>query len=253
MQIDQDRLNRATVAGKAAAAFILFNFLSVFLPIGKIETATGELKLFPLSVRIFISQVMAVGISIYIIKSSGYSAKDFLKLKNPLKALKFYPKAILLLAMVWPIMIVVGAICGFFIYYFTNFKPSQHLFTKILANTSDPLTWLVLVFSACIIAPICEEIIFRGCLFPFFNVQMGKWPAVLLTSLVFGVIHMNVYQMMPIFVLAIVLQLLFIRYRNLYFPILFHSIFNGFSLLIVFASKFFDLSKFIEPVKAMLL
>ncbi len=50
---------------------------------------------------------------------------------------------------------------------------------------------LVMIFiGAVILAPLLEEIMFRGILFPSLRARMGLWPAAILSSFVFGAIHL---------------------------------------------------------------
>ncbi|MHB1468621.1 MAG: CPBP family intramembrane glutamic endopeptidase [Solirubrobacteraceae bacterium] len=41
----------------------------------------------------------------------------------------------------------------------------------------------------CVVAPICEEILFRGLIFTSLRNWKGPWPAALITGLVFGAVH----------------------------------------------------------------
>lgn len=50
---------------------------------------------------------------------------------------------------------------------------------------------LVVIFiGAVILAPVLEEIMFRGILFPSLRARMGMWPAAILSSFIFGAIHL---------------------------------------------------------------
>ena len=64
---------------------------------------------------------------------------------------------------------------------------------------------------AVVIAPVAEEFIFRGVLFPFVK-QLG-WPGWrgLASSLIFAFIHLNAPTFVPLFVLALALTWLYER------------------------------------------
>jgi membrane protease YdiL (CAAX protease family) len=50
-------------------------------------------------------------------------------------------------------------------------------------------TALLFVAMAVLVAPLVEETLFRGYLYPMFARSFGMWPAILLTGLLFGLMH----------------------------------------------------------------
>ena len=51
---------------------------------------------------------------------------------------------------------------------------------------------------ACILAPIGEELLFRGALFSWLRSRISAWPAILVTSALFAVVHFMPLVIMPI-------------------------------------------------------
>jgi len=80
---------------------------------------------------------------------------------------------------------------------------------------------------AVLLAPVAEEILFRGILYPAIK-QMG-WPRLALfsTSVLFGAIHGHLASFIPLCFLGAVFALLYDRTSNLLAPILAHSAFNA--------------------------
>lgn len=68
---------------------------------------------------------------------------------------------------------------------------------------SASLFWQIL--SAGILAPILEEIVFRGILFGNYRAAIGTWPAIIASSVIFGLMHYNLVQ----FVYALILGVYF--------------------------------------------
>lgn len=72
---------------------------------------------------------------------------------------------------------------------------------------------VALVFAAvCITAPIVEEIVFRGYLFPALTRWRGPWPAAALTGILFGAAHVAVHPpqyLLPLTVLGFALCLVY--------------------------------------------
>ena len=87
------------------------------------------------------------------------------------------------------------------------------------------------------LAPVAEEFIFRGMLYPFVK-QLG-WPRLALfgTSFVFAAIHMDAAIFVPLFVLALALTWLYEFTDNLLAPIAAHSLFNTANLVILLSQK----------------
>lgn len=89
--------------------------------------------------------------------------------------------------------------------------------------------WTVTYFGvfAIVVAPVAEEFIFRGMLFPFLR-QLGfpklAWFGV---SALFALIHMNAPAFLALFVFALALTWLYERTDNLLAPITAHALFNA--------------------------
>jgi CAAX protease family protein len=91
----------------------------------------------------------------------------------------------------------------------------------------------LLVLSAgltCVVAPVCEEFLFRGFIFSALRNWRGTWPAALTTGVVFGAVHASsapVADLVPLAVLGVGLCLLYQRTGSLYPCIAAHSLNNS--------------------------
>ena len=85
-----------------------------------------------------------------------------------------------------------------------------------------------------VIAPIVEEIFFRGFLFQGFRQKYGWMPAVFLSSAIFGAAHLDPVSLIPTFVLGCVLAYVYHRSNSVWPGILFHAAINSFSLCAVY-------------------
>jgi membrane protease YdiL (CAAX protease family) len=94
-----------------------------------------------------------------------------------------------------------------------------------------------LTFFAVALAPVAEEFIFRGMLYPFVK-QLG-FPKLALvgTSFLFALIHADKAIFIPLFVLALALTWLYEETDNLLAPIVAHSLFNAANLAVLHFSK----------------
>ena len=89
---------------------------------------------------------------------------------------------------------------------------------------------------AVVLAPVAEEFIFRGLLFPFIR-QLGfprlAWLGV---SALFALIHWDAATFAPLFVLALALTWLYNQTGNLLAPITAHALFNAVNLAVILGS-----------------
>jgi membrane protease YdiL (CAAX protease family) len=109
-----------------------------------------------------------------------------------------------------------------------NPKPEE-LLDKLGANETTSL----LVLSAaltCVIAPICEEFLFRGYVFTALRGWRGTWPAAVITGLVFGGVHAGsapALDLVPLAALGFGLCVLYRYSGSLYPCIVAHSLNNS--------------------------
>ena len=94
--------------------------------------------------------------------------------------------------------------------------------------TSD--SWLMvgmLVVFAVVVAPIFEELFFRGFAYPALKERLGVWKALVLVSAVFSLIHLHGPSIAPLFALAVALGLAYELTGSLLTPIIIHALFNA--------------------------
>lgn len=104
----------------------------------------------------------------------------------------------------------------------------------------DSASWrgtAVLGLIAIVLAPVAEEILFRGILYP--AIKRAGFPRTALwgTSILFAVIHGNLLTLLPLLVLAIALTLLYEATDNLLAPIATHAAFNAVNLIMLGLSE----------------
>jgi len=75
-------------------------------------------------------------------------------------------------------------------------------------------------------APVCEEIFFRGYLYPAMRGRFGLWGAALLNGLLFSVVHFSVFGLIGRTMAGVVFCFLYEYNDNLWSPIIAHAINN---------------------------
>lgn len=93
-------------------------------------------------------------------------------------------------------------------------------------GTDKVSVWMALATFA--LAPaVCEELAFRGFILSGLQRSRRRWLPIVISALLFGVIHMIPKQQFNAALLGLVLGLLAVRSGSLYPGILFHFLFNG--------------------------
>lgn len=92
---------------------------------------------------------------------------------------------------------------------------------------------IVAFLSVCLVAPICEELVFRGLIAKTLSTTVPSWLAIGVSSLAFGIVH---YSSGPIAIvyatsMGILFGWLFFRAKSLVPCVLAHALFNAASFL----------------------
>ncbi|MBT9311757.1 CPBP family intramembrane glutamic endopeptidase [Leptothoe kymatousa] len=113
-------------------------------------------------------------------------------------------------------------------------------------ETSVPQLYrYLMLFVAIIFAPIAEEFIFRGVLLQRWAVRWNLSVGILLSSVLFGILHLN--NPLGLTMFGVIMALLYIRTRSLWVPILAHAFNNIVSVtpeLLSSTPETFDLGEF---------
>lgn len=99
----------------------------------------------------------------------------------------------------------------------------------------------LMVFIIGVIGPICEELVFRGMIYQGYRKSGRIIGAIVLSSLLFGLMHMNVNQCCYAVVMGIMLALLFEATGSLIAPIVMHMTVNTHNtVLALSASRLYE-------------
>ena len=85
---------------------------------------------------------------------------------------------------------------------------------------------LLLIFFVGVLAPVCEELVFRGAIFGGMKKEGNVFKAVMASGLLFGLLHMNINQASYAFVIGILLGFLVEATGSIFSSILFHVLIN---------------------------
>ena len=134
---------------------------------------------------------------------------------------------------IWSILFIlgVGTVSSFIVELIGNFiTPSDGGLEAVMEAIFSGSLWSTVV-STVIMAPIMEELMIRGLTLNKLLSGSKKWTAIIVSSIVFGVIHMNLLQGLNAFVLGIVLALVYYKTRSLITCMLCHAANNLLSVV----------------------
>ena len=117
---------------------------------------------------------------------------------------------------------------------------------ELLASSNSTIGFIFSIFLMSVLPAVAEEFLFRGVL----QTLLKKWSksshlAIIITSLIFAVIHSNPEQILGILLLGLILGYLFELTGNLIYPIILHASNN---LLSVIGMKYAEGNKVFEAL-----
>ena len=140
-----------------------------------------------------------------------------------------YVRAIVYGVLTCSLMLLVSA-------FLTQIFPQWATTQNVVSTTLQADTrWGIMAafLSVGIMAPLCEELLFRGYLFHAVNKKYRTWPSVIITSFIFAAIHGQWFQLLPLFMAGFFLNVFYLHSGSLIATVLMHSAWNTFSLYLI--------------------
>jgi membrane protease YdiL (CAAX protease family) len=106
-------------------------------------------------------------------------------------------------------------------------------FVKEIGGNAGTVSVLAVCALVCVVAPICEELLFRGFIYRSLANWRGPWPAAIATGILFGVVHglsAPVVDLVPLALLGVVLCLIYQSTGSLYPCMAVHLLNNALAL-----------------------
>ena len=219
---------------KTAFIIVFLSIISAFLAGGIIASlgtiyAKSYQKVITFISFIFGQSLMIVPLGVYL-KNKNFSLFNSIRFKilkfNTIKAVTIFSIGLIILSD------EVDRIIQIFVP-----TPEYILDLNLLLKPETFLEGLLLFFAVVILAPLGEEIVFRGYLQQVLEKQWKDTTrAILFTALIFSLIHMNPYWFIQIYILGVILGFLAWKTKSIIAPLILHSL-NNFTALLL---SFFD-------------
>lgn len=89
------------------------------------------------------------------------------------------------------------------------------------------------IFSLCLLSPLIEEIYFRGLLLNRIKLMIGPFWGILVSSFYFSIVHLNILASPTLFALGVILGLISLLTKSIFYSILLHATFNTTMLIMI--------------------
>ena len=126
-----------------------------------------------------------------------------------------------------PVMALVPALslaCSSLMDLLVEVAPLARWEEELFANMAEES--LAAILLVVLLAPVLEEMLFRGIILRGFLARYPRWPAIVASAILFGASHLNIYQFMVGLLIGIPLGWLYERTRSLIPCIALHAAYN---------------------------
>jgi membrane protease YdiL (CAAX protease family) len=145
--------------------------------------------------------------------------------------------AFLNLLAVWPLILAAVTVTIYFAKLFMNqdYQMQQHEQLEMITEYPQLPVRIMIVFVAVVIAPLLEEMMFRGfvqtTIRSFLNIRNSAWPAIAASSVFFAIMHADPSHWPSLFILGVCLGYSYEKSGSLLRPIFIHLFFNATSIV----------------------
>ncbi|MBE3581502.1 MAG: CPBP family intramembrane metalloprotease [Thermoanaerobacteraceae bacterium] len=114
--------------------------------------------------------------------------------------------------------------------------PAPQPFAELVRRARSFRDLLVPLFLGAFLAPLTEELYFRGFLYPILKARYGLLAGQILSSLVFALLHFDWLRFLPLAMGGLGLVYLYERSGSLITPVVAHGTWNTIMILIIYVS-----------------
>lgn len=117
-------------------------------------------------------------------------------------------------------------VTGFIVSSILSVQPKPQPYVELLSKANTPFEVFVPLLVGGVLAPVGEEVYFRGFAYPVFRRNFGVWGGVILSAAFFSLLHFDLARFVAIAVGGIGLAWLYESTGSLVTPIVAHSVWN---------------------------
>jgi membrane protease YdiL (CAAX protease family) len=180
-----------------------------------------------------VGSAVEIGLALLIVlflRIENVPAKSALRLRRP--ELSIVGLAVAMVPAFWLSGIVLNLIAVMIFGYVTPMPPS--------AFPSNGVQAIALAVTTMIVAPVCEELMFRGYVFRAYE-RHRTWISIGVTGLIFALYHLRLQGVFALIPISIGLGVITWRTQSVLPSMAMHAAYNGISTLIMIATSFFSM------------
>ena len=191
--------------------------------------ATESEQLGMLVSQLFFSLVISIALVSYLRFIRGFDPAELFGVRNVSRR-KVITIALTAIA---PTLVIVGLVNAGVSELLRDVWPdaSPQELVKTFETTGSIAVRVLMVIAAVIVAPLSEELLFRGFLYGVCKRYTDIHFAAIINGLLFAIVHMHVGSFVPLFALALVLVAVYEITGSLMVPMLRHALFNGLMMI----------------------
>lgn len=190
------------------------------------ELSGDALRTVSLFAGTFLQALIMVGAVVLLTGRKGATGKDLgLTAFNARENIKTGLSGGLVLAFfIWIVGITISLLLGP--------PPPQEI--EVLLTGLKGKHLLLPFLTVSVLAPLSEELYFRGMVYPVIKARFGAMTGMVLSGLFFGALHLDLYRIIPIGVGGMVLAYFYEKTGSLVTPIIAHSVWNTIMLIMLY-------------------
>ncbi len=116
---------------------------------------------------------------------------------------------------------------GVVLEYLIPIEPDLQPFAQLVAEAKDKKDLIILLVMGSFLAPLSEELYFRGLVYPVFRNRWGVASGMLVSSVFFAILHFDPIRFLPLVLGGIGLAYIYERSGSIVSSIFAHGLWNG--------------------------
>jgi membrane protease YdiL (CAAX protease family) len=215
--LKEDRYPSAWQAFGLVLALFLAEVLASVLLVGLRKT----LSLSRSELDVFATLLGNAMVFTYLVQKKGLSYRALFHASRASVRATFVLLLPPILLLVPALVLAVSALMDFMVSVLPLSRWEEQLFQRLSAGN------VATVVAVCILAPVLEEMLFRGIILRSFLNQYSRGKAIYASAFLFGMAHLNIYQFVSAFLLGLLSGWLYERSRSLLPCIALHAGYNS--------------------------
>ena len=130
--------------------------------------------------------------------------------------------------------VIAAALCGQQLLSRAGMEAGLQVPVEMLLEDGPVALKVLLVLAAVVGAPLMEEVVFRGFLYPVMKRYSERFFAAIFTAAVFALAHQHLGSVLPLFALGLLFAAAFELSGSLVLPMVLHGLFNGTQIAMIY-------------------